>query len=73
MKVPGKLPRPPVMEVPPTTTAAIAFSSSPTPVLAGTSEKRIAFKKARQTTEKGKHEQGGLRGGKPGEACGLFI
>ncbi len=34
------------MAVPPTTTAATAFSSSPTPMLLGTAEKRTAFKSA---------------------------
>ena len=46
MKVPSRLPRPPVMGVPPTTTAAIAFSSKFMPLFAGTSEKRTAFNTA---------------------------
>ena len=39
-------PRPPVIAVPPTTTAAIAFSSRPIPALLGTIENRIAFSNA---------------------------
>ncbi len=42
----GELPRPPVIAVPPTTTAAITFSSSPRPALLGIWLKRTEFSSA---------------------------
>ncbi len=46
MSVPTRVPRPPVIAAPPTTTAATAFNSSPMPALLGTAENRTAFKSA---------------------------
>ena len=46
MSVPMIVPRPPVIAVPPTTTAAITFNSNPSPVLLGTTEKRTALSNA---------------------------
>ena len=46
ISVPIKVPRPPVIIVPPTTTAAMAFISKPIPELLGIELNRIAFSKA---------------------------
>src|SRR6266576_842506 len=50
ISVPASVPRPPVIAVPPTTTAATACSSKPIPALLGTTAKRTAFSKAANPT-----------------------
>ena len=46
ISVPASVPRPPVMAVPPMTTAVMHFSSRPSPALAGTSWKRTVASSA---------------------------
>ena len=72
--MPTSVPRPPVIAVPPTTTAAIAFNSRPMPALPGTTENRTAFSSAAIPTRppvRAKTQEDHSLRVDPGEARGL--